>query len=99
MYEYILNKLSMEYRPAPEIFGKNELLDAHANLSRQDLIPLLEVDLRGKSDKHEVLNDFIMQRANEAKKHFDSFQKLMKETCEANGGYRFKAGLKIKEPT
>lgn len=38
-----------------------------------------------------------MERATEAKLYFDSFQKLMKAMCNKNNGYRFKAGVKIKD--
>lgn len=50
-YKGILKILCQKYRPAPEIEGKHENLDCHPNYKRSDLIPNLEVGLKGRNNK------------------------------------------------
>ncbi len=38
-----------------------------------------------------------MEMAEESKKHYEKFVDLIKNSCENNGGYHFKAGIKIKD--
>jgi hypothetical protein len=38
-----------------------------------------------------------MERAEEAKRHYDEFNTFMREVCEKNDGFHFKSGLKIKK--
>ncbi len=40
-----------------------------------------------------------MEMAEESKKHYEKFVDLIKNFCENNGGYHFKAGIKIKDKT
>lgn len=37
-----------------------------------------------------------MERAEESKKHYEEFNRFMREVCEKNDGFHFKSGLKIK---
>ncbi len=38
-----------------------------------------------------------MEMAGESKMHNEKFIDLTKNSCENNGGYHFKAGIKIKD--
>lgn len=40
-----------------------------------------------------------MSRAEESIRRFEDFTNIMKDICYKNDGFRFKAGLKIKDKT
>ena len=40
-----------------------------------------------------------MEMVEESKRHYENFVNLIKYSCENNGGYHFKAGIKIKDKT
>jgi hypothetical protein len=46
--------------------------------------------LVGLSDPEKALNNFIMERAKEAKSQKKRYVTLLKNICEKNGGFRFK---------
>lgn len=89
--------LTKIYRPAPKIEADEKLLNYHKSILRSESLPPLFVSLKGQSNRYLTLENFIMERAEESISHFERFYQMMKDICSRNGGFQFKAGVKIKE--
>ena len=71
----------------------------HSVEKKKELIPKIELKLiqfKTTEEKEEALVKFIMDRANDSLNQFDRFKPMVKRICEKYDGYRFKAGVKIK---
>lgn len=61
------------------------------------MIPKQEILLTGRPDPEKALDNFIRERAKEAESQQNRFITLMRGICHKNGGFLFKAGVKVKK--
>ena len=78
-FERVIEMLSKDYPAAPQIEAPEEQFSIHKSYKLQDLMPRLEITLKGQENPVEALDNFIMKRAEEALLHKDRFDSMMKQ--------------------